>query len=205
MTAGQDVSGSALFELDRKLYTFPDLSPSNGRLMSKPENPENPRPRLAADCMLGKLARWLRILGFDTLYSNSWAEEELLEAARGEERTILTRDTRFFRRISGSDRVIFIENDSFWYQIQEVISGLNYIPSAEMFFTRCSLCNHPLLELTREEAASRVPEYVFRTQKHFAFCSKCGRTYWSGTHQKVAKEMLNEILFAPGVKFKSCS
>ncbi|MDD5224963.1 MAG: Mut7-C RNAse domain-containing protein [bacterium] len=152
-------------------------------------------PRLAADCMLGKLAKWLRILGFDTWYSNSWDEGELLAGARAEARVILTRDTRFFRRISDSDRAIFIENDSFWYQIREVISGLNFIPPAERFFTRCSLCNHPLLELPREEAQARVPEYVFRTQEHFAFCSRCGRTYWSGTHQKMAKEMLEEILF----------
>ncbi|MCX5859335.1 MAG: Mut7-C RNAse domain-containing protein [Proteobacteria bacterium] len=152
-------------------------------------------PRLAADCMLGKLAKWLRILGLDTLYSNTWDEGELLAMARAEERVILTRDTRFFRKISGSERAIFIENDSFRDQIQEVISGLNFIPPEERSFTRCSLCNHPLLDLPREEAQARVPEYVFRTQEHFAFCSRCGRTYWSGTHQKMAKEMREEILF----------
>ena len=168
--------------------------------MLKPENPGKIMPRLAADCMLGKLAKWLRILGFDTLYSNAWEERELLAASRAEGRIILTRDTRFFRRVSGSDRVIFIKNDSFRSQIQEVISGLNCVPPEEFFFTRCSLCNHPLLDLPREEARARVPEYVFRTQEHFAFCSRCGRTYWSGTHQKMAKEMLQEIRFPPQEK-----
>jgi hypothetical protein len=162
--------------------------------MSKPENPGNLMPRLAADCMLGKLAKWLRILGLNTLYSNTWDEGELLAIARAEERVILTRDTRFFRKVSGSDRAIFIENDIFRDQIQEVISGLNFIPPAEGFFTRCRLCNHLLLDLPREEARTRVPEYVFRTQERFAFCSRCGRTYWSGTHQKMAREMLKDIL-----------
>ena len=157
-------------------------------------------PRLAADCMLGKLAKWLRILGFDTRYSNAWEERELLASSRAEGRIILTRDTRFFRRVSGSDRVIFIKNDSFRSQIQEVISGLNCIPPEEFFFTRCSLCNYPLLDLPREEVRARVPEYVFRTQEHFAFCSRCGRTYWNGTHQKMAKEMLQEIMFLPKEK-----
>jgi len=145
--------------------------------------------------MLGKLAKWSRILGLDTLYSNTWDEGELLAIARAEERVILTRDTRFFRKVSGSDRAIFIESDSFRDQIREVISGLNFIPRAERFFTRCRLCNHPLLDLPRAEARARVPEYVFGTQEHFAFCSRCGRTYWSGTHQKRAREMLKEIVF----------
>ncbi|MCX5867370.1 MAG: Mut7-C RNAse domain-containing protein [Proteobacteria bacterium] len=161
--------------------------------MPERENQENPIPRFAADCMLGKLAKWLRILGFDTAYSNGWKDRELLSLARAEGRVLLTRDTRLFRRVSGSDRVIFIENDSFRSQIQEVISHLNFLPPPERFFTRCSWCNHSLVDFPRGEARARVPDYVFETQESFAFCPGCERIYWGGTHRRMAKEILDKI------------
>ena len=148
--------------------------------------------------MLGKLAKWLRILGFDTLYSNSWKQEQLLRCAVEGKRIILTRNTHFIRRIPESVPFLFLEHDSYWYQLGEVVRHLGIRPDPHRFFTRCSECNFPLEYHTPEQMAGKVPEYVRNTQDLFACCPGCQRIYWSGTHRRRAEEMVKEILSQAG-------
>ena len=166
--------------------------------MSKEERKDSFPPRFAVDVMLGKLAKWLRILGFDTSYSTAWETPGLIATARTEGRTILSRNTLLVKRIPASIPYLFIKNDSFWHQLQEVVSHFRLAPDPSRFFTRCSLCNSPLIPLPVELAAGRVPEYVLRTQAHFSQCPACQRIYWSGTHRKRAEDMVREMLSRVG-------
>ncbi len=132
------------------------------------------------DRMLGKLARKLRILGFDTLYYPQISEEKVLELSKG--RILLTRDKELFRRASGMGRkVIFIESDDWKGQILQLTLVLPIEEEMEPF-SRCVECNTPLIQAKPEDVKDRVPEYVFKTVDEFKTCPRCGKVYWRGTH-----------------------
>ena len=135
--------------------------------------------RFAADRMLGGLARWLRLLGFDTVY--------LREGPGQPEpgRILLTRrSTRPHQpRLDRWDRIILQSNDTM-SQLVEVAEKAGLTPRDIRPFTRCSLCNTMLDSASRQEVADRVPDYVHLTQRRFASCPECGRVYWPGTHHQ---------------------
>jgi len=150
--------------------------------------------RLAADAMLGKLAKWLRVLGFDVTYER-WIEDQVLvRRAKNEGRDILTRDRRLVqRRWGNSIRFIVIEDDHWPNQLRQVIRELGQPPRKDVL-SRCIRCNEPLNSFRRIEAAAQVPPYVHRTQKKFFQCPSCRRIYWRGTHQKRILSRLKTIL-----------
>lgn len=134
-------------------------------------------PRLLVDAMLGRLARWLRLLGFDAEYWREGSDEELIAAAAQQGRIIVTRD----RALAGRHglRALYVTSETLEEQIEEVRARLG--PGAAPF-SRCSECNGELVDLDRSSAEGRVPPYVWRTQAVFRECSRCGRIYWKGTH-----------------------
>ena len=137
------------------------------------------RVRFAVDTMLGRLARWLRILGHDVAYGPHLHGAALVACARTEDRTILTRDTRLVRRRDLPAHV-FVASDHFREQLRQVAA---VVPLArDAAFTRCLDCNRELVALDRETARPRVPPYVYATQERFWTCSGCGRAYWPATH-----------------------
>jgi hypothetical protein len=149
-------------------------------------------PRFVADVMLGRLAKWLRIAGFDVLYSNRFHDEELLELASRDGRILLSRDTRLLVRRSVR-QFIFLESEKVQDQIRHVFRsiGISELPD---LLTRCLRCNTVLSDIPPDEVRDRVPAYVFRTQVSFRFCRQCGKIYWAGTHrQSVLRTM--EALF----------
>lgn len=137
-------------------------------------------PRFVADKMLGRLARWLRILGCDALYGSNFSGRGLLEVARRERRIVLTRDRRLVR-----DRqmppYLLVESDHFREQLRQVVTAFAIDPTARLF-RRCVECNAELDEVDRTEAAGRVPEFVYQTQSRFRRCGRCGHLYWDATH-----------------------
>ena len=137
-------------------------------------------PRFIADVMLGRLARWLRILGYDVLYSNGFADEEIVELAQEDDRVILTRDVRMLER-RGAQNHVFIESGDLDTQMEQVIGAL-HLERLELF-SRCLECNRILEIETREAVEGRVPPYVFGTQEFFKSCPECSRIYWPGTHR----------------------
>lgn len=153
-----------------------------------------PQPRFVADVMLGRLAKWLRIAGFDTLYSNRYTDDELVALSQGEERILLSRDTRLLIRRAVT-RFIYLESDDVHAQIEQVlkVTGIEKFPA---LLTRCLQCNNVLEELERERARERVPPYVFKTQPRFKSCPDCGRIYWAGTHRRAVLRTLNKLLGA---------
>jgi hypothetical protein len=151
--------------------------------------------KFIADRSLGRLSRWLRMLGFDTEYWRGEADRSFLLAAEREGRAALSRRRDVLAR-QHPGVVLFVENDRVEDQIPEVLSKLNVKPDPEAFFTICLACNGFLEPAGRDEVRDRVPDYVYRTQQQFRVCPGCKRVYWHGTHRARALSMLRRILKA---------
>lgn len=150
--------------------------------------------KFIVDINVGRLAGWLRALGYDTLFINPIEDRELVDIARREERIILTKDQGILRRrvvSTGEVPALSIAGDAWREQLAQVMDelGLSRQPS----FTRCIECNTPLEPRTPDEARSHVPPYVHRTQSAFLTCPRCGRYYWQGTHAQRMRQILSEI------------
>ena len=133
--------------------------------------------RLVADAMLGRLAKWLRVLGYDTLY---WRGDDagLVRLALAENRLLLTRDTRLPSRLPPG-RTLLIESDHYEEQLHQVAGRLG-LPL--QIGRRCLRCNHPLEPAAKAEVRGQVPEFVWDRHDRFARCPRCRRIYWEGTH-----------------------
>jgi uncharacterized protein with PIN domain len=159
----------------------------------------DPAPKFIVDNNVGRLAKWLRVLGFDTLFINPIADEDLLEIARREGRIIVTKDTAFLRRrevIDGRLRVVFVRSNDRFGQLREVIGALN-LPAPDRWFSRCLACNAPLEAVAKAEVAGQVPPYVYATHNGFQRCSNCGRVYWPGTHWERMRAELQTVMARP--------
>jgi len=134
--------------------------------------------KFLADEMLGSLARWLRIMGYDTAYARDVTDSELLVQARAEDRIVLTRDRQLAER--AGEGGMFVTSDDPAEQLAEVVGrfGLRFDETR----TRCTRCNGALLERTPAEVKDRVPPLVLERQDAFLQCSWCGQIYWHGTH-----------------------
>jgi uncharacterized protein with PIN domain len=137
--------------------------------------------RFVADVHLGTLARYLRLIGFDTVWRNDLADSAIIEIARSERRIILTRD----RGILRDGRV----THGYWLratdplaQLEETVRALDLRRQIQPF-TRCLQCNGALRPIGRRAAAGRVPLRVWLTHRRFVRCGDCGRVYWAGSHQ----------------------
>jgi uncharacterized protein with PIN domain len=142
--------------------------------------------RFLADAMLGRLATWLRVLGYDAEYERG-KDRLLVERARREERILLTRDTGLLRR-RGLPRHLFVRSDAVREQLREVLGAFRLVPNPDG--RRCLRCNVPLEPCPRDEAQGRVPDFVWASQQGFTACPRCGRIYWAGSHRR---HMLDEI------------
>lgn len=136
--------------------------------------------RFVVDAMLGSLARWLRILGFDARYAdNVTRDEEIAALAEAEGRIVVTRD----RRLAQSTKSVLVSmEDDLDEQLAKVLAAVGERPSEAALFTRCSLCNEPLVPAGVEEARGHVPEGVLSEGRSFKKCSACGQVYWQGSH-----------------------
>ena len=148
-------------------------------------------PCFLADRMVGKLARWLRLLGYDTIYWPQLSPDGVIREARRQQRIILTRDTRIRRR-KDAPQLIFLEQDRFREQLKQVVSELQLNPVLQLF-TRCSECNTLPQAIVKEDVRERVPEYVWQTQEEFRLCPSCQRIYWGATHKEHVLEELRRL------------
>jgi uncharacterized protein with PIN domain len=139
--------------------------------------------------MLGTLAKWLRILGFDTIYDSALDDNQLARLARSEGRVLLTRDQELARR--RGIRSLLVAEQDLEGQIEQVLSDLGLTP--DRTFSRCPVCNGLLAPLDRETARGRVPAYISKTQKTFKQCPACQRIYWRGTHWQQMNTKLENL------------
>lgn len=150
-------------------------------------------PKLICDCMLGRLARWLRLAGFDTLYLSGIDDAALLREARRAGRVLLTRDVALAERAKGVQCVLLRQNDSM-DQFSETLRALKIDPDHESLAARCPECNGVVEPVARESVRGRVPPYVYGTRSEFRRCSGCGRIYWRGTHRERIDATLEILL-----------
>jgi hypothetical protein len=133
--------------------------------------------------MLGRLAKYLRFLGYDALFTKE-DDDLLISRALRENRILLTRDTGIVRRRvvkSGRIKSYYIQSDDVLKQLKEVVNEF-HLSKKEIPY--CTICNVRLVKRKREEIRERVPPYVYKTQKLFGECPSCHRIYWRGTHWK---------------------
>lgn len=140
---------------------------------------------------LGRLSKWLRILGFDAAYFTRDSMGSLIIEALKDDRIILTR----YHKIPQNRgvKILNVNSDSVKEQLSQVLSELQLKPDQEFMFTRCILCNAALESIEKEKVKTRVPEYVFNTQENFITCPLCKRIYWQGTHWGNVQKILKEI------------
>ena len=149
--------------------------------------------KLLCDQMLGSLAKWLRILGFDTFYANAEiSDDELLDIAKNENRTIISRDKELILRGKKENlNVIKIKNTDLDEQLNKI---LEYIKINEkLVLSRCSLCNTILDTIEKSKVEGKVPRKVFDNNDEFWFCNKCKKFYWTGSHYNKILEKINNI------------
>lgn len=139
--------------------------------------------------MLGTLAKWLRILGYDTLFDPALDDYQLMRLARADGRVLLTRDRELARR--RGVQALRIESEHLEDQIRQVLDDLHLEP--DQSYSRCPVCNERLQTLDRDAARTRVPAYVARTHEIFKICPICQRVYWRGTHWQDMEERLSQI------------
>jgi len=139
-------------------------------------------PRFAADVMLGSLAKWLRIMGYDTLYFRLIDDNELVRIAKQENRMLLTRDMGICRSKKAGDCLLIRSQDTV-EQIKEVFKALGARSGKVISAQRCVFCNGELLLVERSAIFAEVPEYVLWNAKAFLKCGDCGKVYWEGSHR----------------------
>lgn len=150
--------------------------------------------KLLADAMLGRLAKWLRILGYDTTYVADTDSYAVLRSARAEDRLILTRNGELAAR--RGVRALFINSDALEDQLRQVYLTLG--APDEPLLRRCSVCNQTLHDLPKDLAVSRVPPYIYKKHVRFKICPECQRVYWQGSHWRRIQIIVNSLHDAVG-------
>ena len=148
--------------------------------------------RFVLDTHLGKLARHLRLAGFDSLWENDYGDEEIVALSAAQKRVILTRDKGILKR-SAVQRGYFVRETESERQLREVVRAFQLERSLRPF-SRCRVCNAALREVPKECVHGRVPQAVWTQLDAFTECPECGRIFWRGTHY----ERLSRVLQSAG-------
>ena len=143
--------------------------------------------RFVVDAMFGTLAKWLRILGFDTIFARDLADSEIMALADREDRILITRDKELAGR---SDNSLFLNSDVLDEQIAQVLE--RYPADEGRTLTRCLECNGLLVPVEKAEVRN-VPDAVLEREDEFSKCPNCGRFYWPATHWENMMERIAEL------------
>ena len=150
--------------------------------------------RFAADRMLGRLARMLRLLGYDTLYGAAITPRELEAAAQQSGRVVLTRGAAH-KRFSNVSTVFTVESDSAPQQLREVVRRFE-LDTRQGLWSRCTLCNGNIETVEKAAVATLVPPKVFEVYEEFYRCAACRHIYWQGSHVTRILKNLEALLGA---------
>mgnify|MGYP005639465611 CR=1 FL=1 len=148
--------------------------------------------KFLSDRMLGKLAKYLLMLGFDTLYFTKNDPFQLIDLAVKQNRIILSRDTKLKRFLNLPEH-LFITEDLPEKQFRQVVESFKLRLDQKKLFTRCLCCNQRLLKKTPEEVKHLVPQYILTIHREFSICPQCKRVYWRGSHQKGMEEIIKKV------------
>ena len=149
------------------------------------------KPKFICDVHLGKLARYLRMMGFDVLYKNSFKDEEIVQISLNERRAILTRDGGILKR-NEVTHGYFIRNSDAEKQAEEVVRRFD-LQGLIKEFTRCLDCNYKLIKIAKAKIEGELPPKVASSQKEFFKCPGCLKLYWKGTHHQKMLSLVQNI------------
>ncbi len=144
------------------------------------------------DDNLGRLAKWLRTLGYDTRFHLDIGDGELVSLALKEDRIILSRDTKLCR-FKIKDRYLLIQSEKPLEQLKQVVDHFKLKIDEDLLFSRCLVCNEPLRKVEKGKIKDRLYPYVYQTQENFVYCSVCDRIYWPATHVERMTNRLSEV------------
>lgn len=148
-------------------------------------------PRFIVDTMLGNVARWLRMLGYDTLYDRRYEDWRILHIAKNEDRIVVTRDKGLHRRaLNRGLKSIYLEQDD----MAERLAYISYHTGIRLYIdlekSRCPICNGELRKVSKEQVKDKVPRRVYYLHEDFWICTRCGKVYWIGSHWRKIEEIL---------------
>jgi len=147
--------------------------------------------RLLLDAMLGKLARFLRIFGYDVEYSRELDDRQLLQLAKESDRILVTRDVDLYRRaLMRNIPAILITEQSLSGMVAELMKEGFSFEEQQLARTRCPVCNTPLRQASKEEVRQNVPPASLRRYNQFYICEACGKVYWLGSHWRNIRSTL---------------
>jgi len=150
--------------------------------------------KFIADIMVGKLAKYLRMAGFDVIYINNASDDEIIKIAKKTGRMVLTRDSLMLTRREfkkGIIKCLYIKDEKLKNQLEQITSDLNF--SLKPNLVRCIECNQKLIRVKKEDIKDKVPPYVYKTQQNFLYCKNCNKYYWRGTHYQNIKNTFHNI------------
>jgi len=145
----------------------------------------------AADRTLGKLVKWLRILGFDTLFESDVGSQWFYQHLEPE-RVLLTRIEKNRSRFADR-RPVFIEADDVSGQLRQVVEAVGIAREDVRLFSICLQCNAPIIEVDKQIICGLVPDYIWETHDEFHRCRKCERIFWAGSHTQRSMELVKQL------------
>jgi uncharacterized protein with PIN domain len=149
-------------------------------------------PKYVLDVHLGRLARYMRMVGLDTVYKNNFSDNELIEISLIEKRTILTKDRGILKR-NEVTHGYWIRNEIPEKQLKEIVERFD-LKNKLKEFSRCLECNSTLIEIEKEKIIDRLPPKVIEWQNEFFYCRECDKVYWKGSHYEKMKNLIDEII-----------
>ena len=149
--------------------------------------------KFVIDGMLGKLARWLRMMGHDVEYSNSLDDSQLLTIAEKQQRILLTRDFELYQHAVAKEADAFhVEGQTEEQRLSELAQRFGISLEIDMATSRCPKCNTQVKPISKEKVAGRVEKNTFEHYTEFWECPKCGQVYWQGAHWTRIRETLKK-------------
>ena len=162
--------------------------------------------KFIADGMLGKLTRWLRILGHDVKYSNKLDDAALITTSKRERRVLLTRDFELYKQaIAKGIDAFYVEGETGEEKLAEIAKRFNIDLNVDMATSRCPKCNSRVKPIAKDQVADKVGESTFAHYEEFWKCRKCGQIYWQGAHWKGIRRKLEKTREMLKASQESCS
>jgi uncharacterized protein with PIN domain len=151
------------------------------------------QPKFITDGMLGKLTRWLRILGHDVEYTGSMDDKELMQKAKKEDRVLLTRDVELFKQaIAKGAEAFLIEDPNQTANLASLAKRFKIKLEVNVKISRCPKCNGTIRTVSKSEIADKIPLTTCSNYNEFWQCQQCGQVYWRGAHWNRIEKTLDE-------------